>query len=258
VEDARWFALSANKTHGLKRSNADKQEATKTALKLRPQMSNPDIAAHVGVDEGTVRNYRKEMETTSEIPMSTSRTGRDGRTINTSKIGKSPKPGPETPKQVQLCDEEPMPEETPEPDLSPSVPTFVKPWVTHDPAGLPIPADCLKYFEVLDKAKELESMYRALKKKIAEVAELPGMEHWQRRLKLTGDGERHKYHCPDLENSRRELQFNLPYASQCPYCAATNNGKPDPACNACKGLPYVIEAAWESAPDDFKEAARAA
>jgi hypothetical protein len=48
--------------------------------------SNVQIAKHIGVDEGTVRNWRDRL--TSEIPKSPTRTGSDGRTIDTSNIGK--------------------------------------------------------------------------------------------------------------------------------------------------------------------------
>src|SRR5262249_25872863 len=61
-------------------------------------LSNRQVAEHCGVSEGTVRNYRKEStaqitqseQTASpETPALRVRTGRDGRKINTAKIGKS-------------------------------------------------------------------------------------------------------------------------------------------------------------------------
>jgi transposase-like protein len=87
-EEAQWFSFSANKTNGLRRTNEDKQRAVKAALRHSGAAgrSNVQIAAHVGVDEGTVRAWREKL--TSEIPKSAKRTGRDGRTIDTSKIGK--------------------------------------------------------------------------------------------------------------------------------------------------------------------------
>lgn len=87
--DAQWASYGANPAHGLKRSNEDKRRAVLAALR-HPNavgLSNVQIAAHVHVDEGTIRNYRSQMESTSEIPKSTSRTGADGRTINTANIG---------------------------------------------------------------------------------------------------------------------------------------------------------------------------
>ena len=90
LEEARWFSYQVNADHGLRRTNADKNKAVKAAL-LHPkaaQMSDGQIAEHVGVDHKTVAKVRKELAATREIPKSTNRTGRDGRTINTAKIGR--------------------------------------------------------------------------------------------------------------------------------------------------------------------------
>ena len=91
VEDARWFAIGANKTHGLKRSNEDKRNAVKMALfhENGVDKSNSSIAEHVGVHEKTVRNIRQELELASEIPASKTRTGADGRTYHINNIGKT-------------------------------------------------------------------------------------------------------------------------------------------------------------------------
>ena len=92
LEEARWFSYSVNQTHGLRRSNADKAKAVEAALKhpKGAKMSNRQIAEHVGVAEGTVRNHREEIESTAQITQSSARTGADGRTIDTSNIGKQP------------------------------------------------------------------------------------------------------------------------------------------------------------------------
>jgi hypothetical protein len=87
--DAQWYSFGANKTNGLRRTNDDKHRAVKAAL-VHPNgahLSNRQIAAHVGVDEGTVRNWREKL--TAEIPQSPKRRGRDGRTIKVTNIGKS-------------------------------------------------------------------------------------------------------------------------------------------------------------------------
>ena len=58
LEEARWMALAANKTHGLRRTNGDKRHAVRMALEQRPDLSNRAIAEHVGVDEGLVRKVK--------------------------------------------------------------------------------------------------------------------------------------------------------------------------------------------------------
>lgn len=54
-EDAQWFSFSANKTHGLRRTNEDKQQAVKAAL-MHPKgvaLSDHQIGKHVGAIDTT-------------------------------------------------------------------------------------------------------------------------------------------------------------------------------------------------------------
>ena len=94
VEEAVWESLAANKSHGLRRSNADKRNAVKQAL-LHPKgasSSNRQIAKHVGVAESTVRIIRDELVATAQIAQIESRTVQRGNQTyrqNTSQIGKS-------------------------------------------------------------------------------------------------------------------------------------------------------------------------
>jgi hypothetical protein len=86
VEDARWYALGANTVHGLRRTNEDKRRAVEGALAMRPGMSSAAIAEHCGVSHTMVNGMRPPLEDSSSQPAA--RTGRDGRTIDTSNIGK--------------------------------------------------------------------------------------------------------------------------------------------------------------------------
>jgi transposase len=85
--DAQWFAAGVNQTHGLRRSNADKAKAVRMALDHPNAEGKSDgqIAKHVGVSDRTVAKYRAEL--TPKLSESTKRTGRDGRTTDTSNIG---------------------------------------------------------------------------------------------------------------------------------------------------------------------------
>ena len=119
LADAQWASLGANKDHGLRRTTADKERAIRQALR-HPNavgMSNAALGRHLGVSDKTVDHYRKEMETTSEIPKSDKRTGADGRTIDVSNIGAKPKPPPaEQPSQgppAPAADDRPVPDQTP-------------------------------------------------------------------------------------------------------------------------------------------------
>lgn len=90
--DAQWASYAANSRHGLKRTNDDKRRQVLAALRhpTGASMSNREIARHVGVDEGTVRNYREQLEATAEIPQIAKRAvtrGGSTYTQNTARIG---------------------------------------------------------------------------------------------------------------------------------------------------------------------------
>lgn len=102
-EDALWYAIGANKAHGLRRSNDDKRKAVKAAL-LHPEgakMSDRQIAEYVGVAPDTVNRYRRAMEAEGSLSESDTRTGRDGRTIDTANIGRKQKSADE-PEQLRV------------------------------------------------------------------------------------------------------------------------------------------------------------
>ena len=89
VADAQWFAITANQTHGLRRTNEDKRKAVKMAL-LHPKgvdQSNNSIAEQVGVSLDLVNRTRNHLESTKRIVKSSKRIGKDGRVIDTANIG---------------------------------------------------------------------------------------------------------------------------------------------------------------------------
>ena len=92
VDEARWASIGSNKDHGLRRTNADKHNAVTQAL-MHPSgttMSDRKIADHAGVHHQMVGFIRRELETTGGIIQSNFRKGRDGRIIDTTKIGENP------------------------------------------------------------------------------------------------------------------------------------------------------------------------
>jgi ParB-like chromosome segregation protein Spo0J len=101
IEEAQWHSFSANKANGLRRTTDDKQRAVKAALLHAngTSLSDCQIARHVGVDQKTVSNWRRQLQASQEIPKMAARSARrKGKTYkqNTSKIGRSckQKPGP--------------------------------------------------------------------------------------------------------------------------------------------------------------------
>jgi hypothetical protein len=92
--DAQEFSCAANKendTAGVPSTKGDIGRAVELLLKLPKWLkaSDSDVAKHVGCDQTTASRHRRRLEATQAVPKSTSRTGKDGRTINTAKIGKS-------------------------------------------------------------------------------------------------------------------------------------------------------------------------
>src|SRR5262249_18362674 len=90
----------SNNAHGLPLSAASRRRAVLLALSLRPNESDRKIALHCGVSPTTVGAARASLSkpdgppTTAGVSLSkldsqpTARTGRDGRTIDTTNIGK--------------------------------------------------------------------------------------------------------------------------------------------------------------------------
>lgn len=60
--EAQWFSFSANKANGLHRSHEDVRRAVEGALRAQPELSDRDIARHVGVHFNTVASHRAKAE----------------------------------------------------------------------------------------------------------------------------------------------------------------------------------------------------
>lgn len=86
--DAILYSVSANAKHGLRRTNADKRKAVLTLLNDEEWSgwSDREIARQCEVSNRMVSNYREQM--TVNGSQSKERKGADGRTIDTSNIGK--------------------------------------------------------------------------------------------------------------------------------------------------------------------------
>lgn len=100
AEEKRRIALSLNTARRhltgeeirQARSNAEKRTAVEAALDAHPEKSDRAIAVEVGVHHSTVNDARKRLSVSDSEP--STRTGRDGRTINVAGIGKKPTPTP--------------------------------------------------------------------------------------------------------------------------------------------------------------------
>ena len=98
LQDAQWHSYSVNKTHGVRRTNPDKERVVKAAL-AHPNadnLSNYQIAEHCGVSESMVRKHRRHKGDTSSTLKTQMREVTRGDTTyqqNTTHIGKPTKKG---------------------------------------------------------------------------------------------------------------------------------------------------------------------
>jgi len=90
--DAIFHSLTANRQHGLQRTNDDKRNAVRIAL-LDPEwtkMSDRAIAEHCGVSAPFVGKIRSELEESGQVEATTQRVSKSGKTLQTANIGTKP------------------------------------------------------------------------------------------------------------------------------------------------------------------------
>jgi hypothetical protein len=78
-QEAFVLAVTANTTHGLPLSLADRTQATERIIASQPTWSDRAIAVAVGLGARTVGNIRRRVQDEAGIEPVTARTGRDGR-----------------------------------------------------------------------------------------------------------------------------------------------------------------------------------
>jgi hypothetical protein len=85
-QEAGRFICSANATHGLRRTNADKRRQVQIALETDPEWSDREIARHCGVSPDFVNRLRR---TICHLMTDTRKAVRNGKlySIDTGKIG---------------------------------------------------------------------------------------------------------------------------------------------------------------------------
>jgi hypothetical protein len=221
LEDARWWAVSANQKHGLRRTNADKRRAVEMAIKLRPTASNNAIADHAGVSSPFVGEVRRSLETVSS--QSAERTGRDGRTINTANIGRKA----ETPSETTREKPAPTPVAAPKKKAPPASPPVL------DLLGNAVPAWLKDVFadttlaECIARVGDWQSLvsHDSVMRQIA-----PKIKAWP-WLRPGDLGEHLRQAAGHILMALETLQAALPH-SVCPSCEGEG-------CDDCRKSGYV-------------------
>ena len=137
LADAQWMSYGVNKTHGLRRTNEDKRRAVEAAL-AHPKaatMSNYQIAAHCGVSDQTIANYRKSIyQTLVDEPTERVVTRGDSTYVmNTANIGASkqedaPEPDVEPEPELTFWEVVEDTAEDEEPEVIEAEPVILEPW----------------------------------------------------------------------------------------------------------------------------------
>lgn len=87
---ALWHACGANRTHGLRMTNADKRHACEVLLKTFTGKANREIARQVGCSDQLVADVRSELEGNCEITQLDKTVGKDGKSRPATRKSKAP------------------------------------------------------------------------------------------------------------------------------------------------------------------------
>lgn len=238
VEDARWLACGANRSHGVKRTNADKRRAVEMALGLRPDMSDRAIAEWCGVTHPFVAGLRP----TGNDYQSTTRTGRDGRTIDTSNIGKREAPSPAAPPPATAAtpadDEDDATEEAGAPAVKDGAADAEDGPGPTDEGGVLLPEQAVEAFALVP---ELRKACRAIDEASREIERL-GKSPLGRHINWQSAQQ-------SLAAVKSSVWQRRP-AHVCPYC---RGGQAD--CQGCRGCGWVTAPTYKAAPPELREGA---
>lgn len=242
-EDPRFeafkFALSANATHGIPRTNADKRNAVRQALACErlQGMSLRELAKVCGVSYQTVSNIKNE--------------DAKGQVSNFDTPHEADTPAPDRPSTKVSTPREHEPPRTVDPVRLADTPTEEQddtgPTNPLDKLKREVPTGLLAKYAAGKRMAEWRSTFNRLLKEITEESinadgMLPGFEHLQANgvqlLALNC-----KTCCDELKNAE--------YHTDCPDCnAGKANGK---KCKTCSGSGFLTGSMYDRLPPKSKE-----
>ena len=220
---AAWHAAGANRTHGVRRTTADKHKAVEAALVLKPGLSDREIARHTGTAPGTVSGARRKLEACGRLAAAQTRTGADGRN----------RAAPPPPPRVPPPPPPPAPPRTPPPPSAPKAPRApgVSPNPGPDPDtvdtyGRPIPHELRPIWERRGELHSLAESVRAVRLKLADM--MRAADPLLRGLGNAGWQTLER----DLKSAENFIADAAPFVV-CPSCGGMAN-----TCRACGGPGY--------------------
>lgn len=235
LSDAVVFAVGANASHGLRRTNADKRRAVGMLLALKGwgDRSSEMIATTCGVSRPFVEEFRANMQ-----PLQVERVGKDGKTRK-------------LPSKTAMQDAKPEVERIPmageEGGVSVPPPS--------DPAEEDILVDALPES---DPAEEMPKEIAAIFTRACEIERLAQMASNIKAAvkKMVEDGDELAAEInlsqvqADCSNLHRAFRFAKPHAV-CPYCQG--RGRETKDCKCCGGRGWVGKGRFDAAPEEMKK-----
>lgn len=230
-DEALWFAIGANRTHGLKRTNADKRKAVEIALRQKPEMADNAIAKHIGVSQPLVSEVRGQLQVleVDSLKTPTKRVGLDG------KERKSPIPPPSKKSSISI----PKPSESKAKIPQRTAPAVFVPPSVCDKIGRSIPDVLIplweRRYEIEERITVLTNVCSWLKKIDSNDALFVSAKPQNELLALEGV----------LQN----LKLNWLPHSLCPDC----HGKNTESCTTCRHTGFIGKLAWDvQTPEETK------
>lgn len=233
--DAIIASLSANASHGLPRSSADKKNAVRIALNL-PEiqlLSNREIADICKVSDKTVGTYRKELEEEGLIPIIKEVKSKDGVTRKISRHGG---------KKKADIDADTEAEETAN-EIADELEQQEGP--TYDKHGREVPETLKPYFDI--DAELLRQAVKSLRSARSLVSKVAKGEHKELPMNAKLIEQRKDFDSP-VKEAIQLLESFLIFDNVCPYCKAT-----DSECPVCHGYGVVCDADYVQAPAEFQD-----
>lgn len=244
--DALRFALTANGSHGMRRTNDDKANAVKVAYEHRKVLGLPDVPSARAIAElvGVTHDFvGSQLATVASWQNAQERTGADGKTRTLPPVPVRPKPQP-VPVEEDTKPAEPPP--PPPPPVRPAAavvpppppPERKKPGANLplDGRGKPVPASLVETWnrrgEVADLARKISEVRVALRK--AQDGKDPLFSEMNFSSTLA-----------KLDMVYMEVSTIEPWCV-CPMCQGIG-------CKACKGLGLMGQYRFDRAvPKDLK------
>lgn len=232
LKDAKIHSIGANKIHGLRRTNEDKNHCVEMAMEVMPERSDRFIAEHIGVSNVMVSGIRARllMVNSQKPEAPTRRVGSDGisRAVPARKI---PPPTVERIAEVTAKVSHPIP-------LPPAPSPKASKEERLDENLKPIP-DHL--WPLWDKGEVMKGMAADVTRVANEIRKL----HDASDLSiLDGNGQDI---VTALETAKVHLKANIPYAV-CPYCM----GKLSKDCRFCSGRGIVGHFRFKMVPAELR------